>query len=114
LCDAEHSEELWQLQQPTLLIAVKANCDGCRNFTDDEMEPLAQWPVLLVAHDLASAQEFRGSRNKVWCASELLDALDVKWPPFYLLIGPRPARVLTEGVAFDAAQIAAEIKSAGV
>jgi hypothetical protein len=38
----------------------------------------------------------------------VLAALDIRWPPFYVLIDPASRRVVTEGVVFDAAQVARE------
>jgi len=39
----------------------------------------------------------------------LLTALDVRWPPFWVLVDPERGRVVREGVPFGPAQIAEAI-----
>ena len=73
------------------------------------MSELSSWPVLLVAREIEGVSDFVGARHEVLAAPALLDALEVRWPPFYLLIAPDPLRVLSEGVAFEPAQVANEL-----
>jgi hypothetical protein len=52
--------------------------------------------------------EWAGSLQPVLVAPDVLAALDIRWPPFYVLIDPESRRVVTEGVVFDSAQVALE------
>ncbi len=109
--DARGETSEWVLREETLIVALKQDCDGCRNFSDGALDELAQWPVVLVTKEPDALRSFEGDCHEVFAASELLEALEVRWPPFYLLVAPGPGRVLTEGVAFDPAQVASEIRS---
>jgi len=51
------------------------------------------------------------SRHEIVVAPDLLSLLEIRWPPFYVLIDPRVGTVLVEGVVFGPGQVAQEIKS---
>lgn len=97
------------LASPTLIVAVKTGCDGCRPFVLEELEELADVAVLVVSATDDPAGEWRAARRAVVVAPDLLEALDVRWPPFFVLVDPVASRVLVEGVVFAPAQVAAEI-----
>jgi len=97
---------------PTVVVAVKSDCDGCRHFYAGEHSALANFRVILVARDAPGANEYAGACHNVYEASELLEALDVRWPPFYVVVAPSPSRVVHEGIAFTPEQVADEIASA--
>jgi hypothetical protein len=44
-------------------------------------------------------------------APDVLKELEIRWPPFYVLVDPQERRVITEGVVFAPAQVASEIAS---
>jgi hypothetical protein len=94
------------LTEVTLVVAIKPDCDGCREFINAELGEFAL-PVVVVS--AADSLEWRDARQPVFVSSEAMHLLDVRWPPFYVLIDPRERRVLTEGVLFGVAQVAAEI-----
>jgi hypothetical protein len=96
------------LSAVTLVVAIKANCDGCRAFIDADLGGFSV-PVLVVSAEEDAASEWRGARQPVFVSSDALRQLDVKWPPFYVLIDPVARKVLTEGVLFGVEQVAAEI-----
>ena len=96
------------LAEVTLVVAIKSNCDGCREFLHADLEEFSV-PVLVVSAEEDPSSEWRGARRPVLVSPEAIRLLDVKWPPFYVLVDPVARRVLTEGVLFGAAQVAAEI-----
>jgi hypothetical protein len=96
------------VHEAVLVVAVKADCDGCRSFYDDDGSAFGALATLIVARSWS--EQFAGFRQPVWVAPELFDALDVKAPPLYVLVGANPARVLTEGVAFRPDQVMDEIR----
>lgn len=93
----------------TLVVAVKNNCDGCRDFVNSDLAEFDGVEVIVVSAVDDVAGEWRGARQRVVIAPELLRELDVRWPPFYVLVEPRESRVLTEGVVFGPTQVAEEI-----
>jgi hypothetical protein len=97
------------LAEVTLVVAIKSNCDGCREFLHADLEEFSV-PVLVVSAEEDPSSEWRGARRPVLVSPEAIRLLDVKWPPFYVLVDPVARRVLTEGVLFGAAQVAAEIE----
>jgi hypothetical protein len=96
------------LSEVTLVVTIKSNCDGCRTFIENDLEPLGV-PVLVVSAVEDESSEWRGARQPVFVSPDALRRLDVKWPPFYVLIDPVEAKVLTEGVLFGVEQVASEI-----
>jgi hypothetical protein len=96
------------LSEVTLVVAIKSNCDGCREFLNADLGEL-RVPVLVVSAAEDETSEWRDARQPVFVSPDALRALDVRWPPFYVLIDPESHRVLTEGVLFGPAQVAAEI-----
>ncbi|MEI8127695.1 MAG: hypothetical protein WCG86_07785 [Actinomycetota bacterium] len=97
--------EEYVLTSQILLIVVKENCDGCREFLRDPPVELAQYDVKVVAHE----GDF--GESPVYLAPELLAELDIRWPPFYVLVENSPARVVDEGIVFSAAHVAQELTS---
>jgi hypothetical protein len=93
----------------TLVVAVKTSCDGCRDFVHSDLEELSDVTVLIVSATNDLTGEWDGAVQQVIVAPEALTALDVRWPPFYVLVSPDEQRVLVEGVVFGPAQVAAEI-----
>ena len=63
--------------------------------------------VHYLASDEGTSAHFLG--RDVVIAPAALEALDVRWPPAYLVIDPAVGSVIGEGVVFDAAQVRDEI-----
>jgi hypothetical protein len=96
------------LSAVTLVVAIKSNCDGCREFLDADLGQFSV-PVLVVSAE--ASNEYHGARQPVFVSPDALRLLEVKWPPFYVLIDPIARKVLTEGVLFGVDQVSAEIAS---
>jgi hypothetical protein len=94
----------------TLVVAVKPDCDGCRDFLRGDLKELSNLDVVVIS--AVSSDEWVDVANDVLIAPELLKELDIRSAPFYLLIDPSSARVVTEGVVFGPSQVAAEIAGA--
>lgn len=95
------------LTRQTLLIAIKANCDGCRAFLEASLGDFDQVDVVFVA--ALDDDEWAGSSRPVLISPSALQHLDVRSPPFYILIDPVAHTVLREGVVFGPSQVAGEI-----
>jgi hypothetical protein len=95
----------------TLVVAIKQSCDGCRDFIFSELSELSDVPVLILSATGDDNGEWGDSLQQVIIAPQLLSDLDVRWPPFYVLIDPEQRLVVTEGVVFGPAQVAREIGS---
>lgn len=103
-------ERRFELRQMTLVVAVKPDCDGCREFVNGDLEGLAGIDVVIVSD--ASSDEWADAVNEVVISSAFMEALNIRSAPFYVLVDPSTRRVVTEGVVFGASQVAAEIASA--
>jgi hypothetical protein len=92
----------------TLIVGVKPDCDGCRPFIE---EPLSEFDGIDLFVVSAVDTKWANARRVVYYAPEFLAALELHWPPSYVLIDARSLRVVTEGVVFSPAQVAHEISS---
>jgi hypothetical protein len=95
--------------RPTLVVAVKPSCDSCRDFVFGGIEELDGVAVVVVSASADGASQWAGAARRVVVAPRLLEALGVRWPPFYVLIDPVGPKVIAEGAVFSAAQVAGEI-----
>jgi hypothetical protein len=66
-------------------------------------------PVLVVSAEDDESLEWRDARQRVFVSTDAFRLLDVRSAPFYVLVDPVARRVVTEGVLFGPAQVAAEI-----
>ena len=96
-----------ELLRTTLVVAVKPDCDGCRDFLFSDLHELSDVDVVVVS--AVSSDEWADTPNDVLIAPELMNELDIRSAPFYVLIDPNSLRVVTEGVVFGPSQVAAEI-----
>lgn len=99
-----------QLTDLTLIVAVKTSCDGCRLFVESQLDELAQFQIIVVSATADENGEWVNARQSIMVAPGVLEELEIRWPPFYVLIDPRTRRVLTEGVVFAPEQVADEIQ----
>jgi hypothetical protein len=95
----------------TLLVVIKSNCDGCHDFLYSDLAEFVDIDVLFLSATDDAAIEWTDAPRPVLIAPEAILALNVKWPPFYLLVDPSTGLVRTEGVLFGPSQVAAEIAS---
>ena len=91
---------------PTLVAVVKPACDGCRAFTHGGLGPLDDLPVLIVS--ASGGAEWADAAREVLVAPEWVEASGVRGAPHYVLVDAT-GLVLTEGVLFSPAQVAAEV-----
>ncbi|MGB8195631.1 MAG: hypothetical protein WCF25_01320 [Acidimicrobiales bacterium] len=101
-------ETVLDLTDLTLVVAVKSNCDGCREFVNADLDGL-HVPILVVSAADDEASEWRDARRPVFVSRDAFRLLDVRSAPFYVLVDPLNGRVVTEGVLFGPSQVAAEI-----
>jgi hypothetical protein len=95
----------------TLLVVIKSNCDGCREFLYSDLAEFVDIDVHFLSGTDDTANEWFDAPRSVLISPAALIELDVKWPPFYLLVDPIAGLVRTEGVLFGPSQVAAEIES---
>ncbi len=105
---SDGAEVALELTEVTLVVAIKSDCDGCREFIHADLNEL-RLPVVVISAIDDESSEWKGARQPVFVSPEAFRLLDVRWPPFYVLIDPLEHRVLTEGVLFGPEQVAAEI-----
>jgi len=109
--DAAGSEHVVELSGPSLVIAVKPNCDGCHAFIFGDLAELAGVTVHLLSASAPGDDEWRGAARDVLIAPASLEELDVRSAPHYLVVDPLGPAILTEGIPFSPAQVATEIAS---
>ncbi len=95
------------MRRPTLVVAVKPECDGCVEFVRGDLSVFQG--VEVVVASAAASDEWRDAPHSVWVSPELLEVLGIAAPPFYVFIDPTTSRVLVEGAVLSPAQVAAEI-----
>jgi hypothetical protein len=103
-------KEVRKLEGLTLIVAIKQTCDGCRDFVFSELEELRDTPVVIVSATSDLHDEWAGAVQSILVAPDALKELDIRWPPFYVLVDPQERRVVSEGVVFAPQQVASEIK----
>jgi hypothetical protein len=96
------------LSGPTLIVAIKPDCDGCRDFIHSDLHELTNVEVVVVSAT-RGGDEWESARQRVLVAPDFMNELDVLSPPSYALIDPKASRVICEGVLFGPAQVASEI-----
>ena len=96
------------LEGLTIVVAVKPNCDGCAAFVHSPLDELARFKVIVVSGTDEDHGEWSGALQPVLVSPEALVALDIRWPPFYVVIDPAQALIVGEGVVFGPTQVAEE------
>jgi hypothetical protein len=97
------------LEGLTLIVAIKQTCDGCRDFLRSPLDELHSVNVLFVSPTADLNAEWVDARHEIVVAPEVLVALGIRWPPFYVLVDATRQRIVTEGVVFAPSQVASEI-----
>jgi hypothetical protein len=93
----------------SLIVAVKGDCDGCHTLLSAPEGSFGDVAVHFVATVASDEAAWRTSVPPVVVAPSLLEALDVRWPPFWVLIDAESQRVLTEGVPFGVEHVASAL-----
>lgn len=94
---------------PTLVVAVKEDCLGCQSVLEAPEGAFGDVATMIVAARPSAEPLWRTSKHFVLISELLLQELDVRWPPFYVLIDPSSEKVVSEGVVFDREQVRQEI-----
>ena len=102
-------KEARKLEGLTLIVAIKQTCDGCRDFVFSDLVELSDTPVVIVSATGDLNAEWVDALQPILVAPDVLKALEIRWPPFYVLVDPQERRVVTEGVVFAPSQVASEI-----
>lgn len=98
-----------RLDAPTVIAAVKAHCESCREFVTGGLEELSGVAVVVVCAVAPVDDEWRGAVRDVLVSASALEQLEVRSAPFFVLVDPATSTVLTEGSLFSPAQVAREI-----
>jgi hypothetical protein len=99
-----------ELAKTTLVVAVKANCVGCREFLSSDSGALARLDVVAICQSAGDGGEWRSSTSLVVVAPELWRQLEIRSAPFYVVIDPVSVRVVQEGVVFGFEQVVEEVR----
>jgi hypothetical protein len=94
----------------TLVVAIKPNCDGCKEFVQGSLRELEGVGVVLVSAT-SGEEEWATAPREILVSAELLSELGIRSAPFYVLIDPTTLKVVAEGTLFSPAQVASEIAS---
>jgi len=95
---------------PTLIVAVKPRCAGCRDFIYGDLHDLANVLVVVVSAT-SGDKEWHRARQSVLLAPGFMKELGIRSAPWYVLIDPATSSVLGEGTPFSPAQVAGEVAS---
>lgn len=93
----------------TLILAVKEDCLGCQSVLEAPAGAFGDVSTMIVAARPSVEPFWRTSKHRVLISELLLQELDIRWPPFYVLINPSSEKVLSEGVVFAPEQVREEI-----
>lgn len=102
-------ERTFVLTRITLVVAVKPHCDGCHAFIHGDVSALKGVDVLLVSALSSDDGEWDAAARDVVIAPQLLEELEIRSAPHYVVIDPATSRVVAEGVPFAPGQVASEI-----
>jgi hypothetical protein len=97
------------MTESTLIVAIKQSCDGCRDFVRSSLRELDGVPVVILSATGDTGEEWVDAVQPILVAPDAIVQLDIRWPPFYVLVDPHERRVISEGVVFGPAQVASEI-----
>jgi hypothetical protein len=93
----------------TLVASIKPNCDGCREFVYGDLLELDRVKVV-VASATSGDGEWASASREILVAPALLDELDIRSAPYYVLIDPTTLSVVVEGALLSPSQVANEIE----
>ncbi len=93
----------------TLVVAIKANCDGCATFTSGPLEDFDQLNVVLITKGAELDEAWSSATYPIVISPEAFEELEISSPPFYALVDAHQQRVICEGVVFGPQQVATEI-----
>ncbi len=74
------------------------------------LDELAGFQVVIVSATDDDCGEWSCARQPVLVSPDILALLDIRWPPFYVVIDVERAMVVGEGVVFGPSQVAEEVE----
>ncbi|HEY5111006.1 MAG TPA: hypothetical protein VII67_01610 [Acidimicrobiales bacterium] len=108
LSGEDHTIEFSRL---TLVAAVKPHCDGCHDFIFGDLSEFRAVDVVIVSALASDDGEWDDATQPILVAPDAMKELRILAAPHYVLVDPRIARVVAEGVIFSPVQVAHEIAS---
>jgi len=102
-------ERTIEVTTPTLVAAIKPNCNGCQEFVNGNLSELNHVNVVLVSATDGGG-EWESARREILVAPDLLSDLGIRSAPYYVLLVPSNSSVITEGALMSPAQVASEIE----
>jgi hypothetical protein len=111
--DAAGEQRVVTVDSPTVVVAVKTDCLGCRTFYAGDLSPLDGFGVVILTAEHPTPENFPGAVHQIYRAPDVLSALGITAAPFFVLVETGPTRVSVEGLAFDPRQVAFEISRTG-
>jgi len=100
-------ERTVELTSMTLIASVKPSCDGCWQFVHGDLHELAHVEVVVVSATDGEG-EWSSAARDILVAPALLNELDIRSAPYYVLIDPATLTVVTEGALLSPSQVAQE------
>lgn len=97
-----------EFTENTLVVAIKEDCLGCRSVLESPVDAFGV-ATLLVAARSSAEPWWMTTPHRLVVSAQLLDELDIRFPPSYVLIDPKRGRVISEGVVFAPEQVREEI-----
>ena len=91
----------------TIVLAVKPDCDGCREFLAGPLLEFEGLDVVLVS--VTPFEEGVSTSQRFIVAPEWMRQARIVSAPSYTVVDPSDGRVVSEGVAFSVSQVATEI-----
>ncbi|MFZ0767611.1 MAG: hypothetical protein WAM64_00145, partial [Acidimicrobiales bacterium] len=78
----EGDERSIAVTSPTLIVAIKPNCDGCREFVHGSLEELAGIAVVLVSATNGD-EDWNIAPREILVAPDLMRELKIRSAPYY-------------------------------
>jgi hypothetical protein len=91
----------------TVIASVKPSCDGCWEFVHGDLHELDHVDVVVVSATNGDG-EWASAARQILVAPALLEELDIRSAPYYVLVDPSSLSVVTEGALLSPSQVARE------
>lgn len=93
----------------TLILAIKEDCLGCQTVLEASPDAFGDVATMVVAARAAHEPSWETTSHRLLVSELLLQQLDVRHPPVYVVIDPVRERVVGEGVILSVDQVREEI-----
>lgn len=92
---------------PTIVLAVKPGCYGCQAILDSAPHDFPGLAAIVATREELGT--WSTSAHEVVYSPSLLDALAVRWAPFYVVVDTPGRTVVAEGLVYDLDQLRTDI-----